>query len=109
MAAKTKKLSEIAKVIRSKNSGPFELTLDVICGDRESYETVKRSGALSAAAITAIFGIPEKDVLVAEFFDQAMAFKATIVRPTVSGSIRDTDTYGCQHGAPLQDILIPLD
>ena len=108
MATNTKKLGEIAKVIRSKNSGPFELTVDVICGDREDYEAVKRSGMLSAAAIADMFGIPGKDVLVAEFFDQAMAFKATIVRPTVSGSIRDTDTYGGQHAEPLQDILIPV-
>ena len=109
MATNTKKLSEIAKVIRSKNSGPFELTMDVICGDRESYETVKRSGSLSASAIADLFRVSEKDVLVAEFFDQAMAFKATIVRPTVSGSIGDTDTYGCQQGAPLQDIRVPVD
>ena len=108
MATNMKKLGEIAKVIRSKNSGPFELTVDVICGDREDYEAVKRSDTLSAAAIADMFGIPRKDVLVAEFFDQAMAFKATIVRPTVSGSIRDTDTYGCQQGAPLQEILIPV-
>ena len=108
MATNTKKLGEIAKVVRSKNSGPFELTVDVICGDRESYEAVKQSGMLTAAAIADLFRVPEKDVLVAEFFDQAMAFKATIARPTVSGSIRDTDTYGCQQGAPLQDILIPV-
>ena len=108
MATNMKKLGEIAKVIRSKNSGPFELTVDVICGDREDYEAVKRSDTLSAAAIADMFDIPRKDVLVAEFFDQAMAFKATIVRPTVSGSIRDTDTYGCQQGAPLQEILIPV-
>ena len=108
MAANTKKLGEIAKVVRSKNSGPFELTIDVVFGDRESYEVTKRSGLLSAAAIADLFRLPEKDVLVAEFFDQAMAFKATVVRSTGSGSIRDTDTYGCQQGAPLQEILIPV-
>jgi hypothetical protein len=108
MATNTKKLGEIAKVVRSKNSGPFELTMDVVFGDRESYEVTKRSGLLSAAAIADLLRIPEKDVLVAEFFDQAMAFKATVVRSTVSGSIRDTDTYGCQQAAPLQEILIPV-
>ena len=68
MAANTKKLGEIAKVVRSKNSGPFELTMDVVFGDRESYEVTKRSGLLSAAAIADLLRIPEKDVLVAEFF-----------------------------------------
>ena len=109
MLKNTKKMSEIAKVIRSKNSGPFELTFDVICEDQAGYEVIKRSGALSAEMIAELYNIPRTDVLVAEFFDQAMAFKATIVRPTISGSIWDTDTYGCQQGAPLQDVLISVD
>ena len=38
-------LRDIAKVIRSKNSGPFEVTFDVIFDDDDAYARVKRSGA----------------------------------------------------------------
>src|SRR5262249_23701214 len=42
----TKPLVELAKTIRSKNAGVDQITFDVIFPDRESYELVKRSGAL---------------------------------------------------------------
>lgn len=34
-------LRDIAKVIRSKNAGPFRLTLDVIFSSREDFEVVE--------------------------------------------------------------------
>ncbi len=40
-------LKNLAKVIRSKNSGPFELTFDVIFADPAVYEHVKASGVLT--------------------------------------------------------------
>jgi len=107
MNASPDRLRDLAKVVRSKNSGPFELTFDVICDDRAVYERLKSSGVLTAGLIARLYRIPLEKVLVAEFFDQAFAFKATIVRPIDSGSIGETDTYGGQQGAPLLDVLIP--
>ena len=43
MNIKSVKLRDIAKVIRSKNAGPFELTFDVIFKTKEDYEKVKAS------------------------------------------------------------------
>ena len=39
------KLYELAHVLRSKNSGPFAVTLDILFDDPAVYERVKRSGA----------------------------------------------------------------
>ena len=39
----TKRLRDVASVIRSKNAGPFELTFDVMFEDPEAYERVKAS------------------------------------------------------------------
>jgi len=35
----TTKLTDIAGVIRSKNAGPYELTLDIIFKERDVYQT----------------------------------------------------------------------
>ena len=40
-------LGELARLIRSKNAGPFELTFDIMFDDEETFERVKKSGALS--------------------------------------------------------------
>jgi len=42
MGKKYVNLSEIAQVIRSKNAGPFEITLDIIFSNKDTYEKVKK-------------------------------------------------------------------
>ena len=38
------KLTDVASVIRSKNSGPYELTFDIIFKDFEMYQKNKEIG-----------------------------------------------------------------
>ena len=42
------KLWQVAKLIRSKNAGPFELTFDVILKDRATYEKVRDAKVINA-------------------------------------------------------------
>ena len=102
------KLSELARVLRSKNSGPFELTLDVIFDDAEKYELVKQSGVINRDLVCRLYGIPPEELYHLVFFDPALAIKITIKRPVESGGIGDSDVYGAQQHAPLFDVLIPL-
>ena len=99
-------LGELARLIRSKNAGPFELTFDIMFADRDAYERVRESGALDAAAVARRYGVPVEDV---RFFvcDNALAFKASIPRPRFQGDILDSDGHGGQQYAPLMDIEIP--
>lgn len=100
-------LDQVAKVIRSKNAGPFEITFDVMFDDAEAYQRVKRSGVIEAGRIAAAYRLPVKDVLVCKPFDAALAFKITIRRPVSSGDLMDTDVYGCQQHVPLTGIVVP--
>lgn len=102
-----RKLRDLAKIIRSKNSGPFEITLDVVFDDWAVYEEVKRSGVLSREVVARLYGLSADRVLTAEFFDPAHAFKATLPRSVSSGSPMERDTYGGQQAAPLLDIEVP--
>ena len=49
--ALTHRLIELAKVVRSKNAGPFEITFDIMFDDRAKYERVKKAGVINAQAI----------------------------------------------------------
>lgn len=99
-------LAELARLIRSKNAGPFELTFDIMFDDAATYERVKRSGAVSREAVAVRYGLPAQDV---KFFfcDNALAIKASIPRPSVQGDLQDSDGHGGQQYAPLMDIEIP--
>jgi len=98
-------LAELARLIRSKNAGPFELTFDVMFDDAATYERVKRSGAVTRDVIAACYGLEAAKV---KFFycDSALAIKATIPRPYFQGDLRDSDGHGGQQYAPLMDIRV---
>ena len=102
------KLIDIASVIRSKNSGPYELTFDVIFKDFETYGKVKAAQAVSKEKFCALYGIPETDVFHLVYFDPAKAVKITIRRPISSGALGETDVYGAQQHAPLMGMEIEI-
>jgi Domain of unknown function (DUF4387) len=99
-------LGELARLIRSKNAGPFELTFDIMFAKPEVYERVRDSGALSREVVAAHYSLPQDEV---KFFvcDNALAFKASIPRPNSQGDLFDSDNHGGQQYAPLMDIEIP--
>ena len=94
-------LRDVASVIRSKNSGPYELTFDVIFKEFDMYEKVKAANAINEKAFAALYRIPESDIIKLVYFDPAKAVKITIVRPIPSGALGETDVYGAQQHSPL--------
>lgn len=106
---KTKKLVELAKTIRSKNAGTDKITFDIIFREKENYDLVRRSGALTRATVAALFGIPETRISDFQEFDPAFAIKFTIYRQQYSGSPGDSDIFGCQQYPPLLDVEIPVE
>ena len=105
--ANGERLADIARVIRSKNAGPFELTFDVMFDRPETYERVKSSGAVTRHSLATLYGVASEDVTNFQFVEPALAFKLTIRRPGKQGSVGETDTFGAQQHAPLMEILIP--
>ena len=103
----TVNIREVAQVVRSKNAGPFRLTLDILFKDRDVYERVKRSGAITAATVAGLYGIPVERVTDFVWFDPGKALKATLIRSVSSGSAGDTDVYGAQQHAPLLGLELP--
>lgn len=103
------KLKELAKVVRSKNSGPYEITFDIMFPDAERYNRVKSSGVLGQALICRLYHVQPEDIIADMFFDPALAYKFTLRRPmrSLQGSIGENDTFGTQQHAPLLDVEIP--
>ena len=95
------KLRDVASVIRSKNAGPFELTLDVLLKDDESFRLLTENDVINKSVIADLYKIPESDVIAIVYFPNALAVKATIVRPLASGNMGERDVYGAQQHAPL--------
>lgn len=88
----TTTMSEVARIIRSKNSGPFELTLDIMFDSQEKYDRVKGADLLTNNVVKALYGISsDDDILTNMYFDPALAWKCTIRRPWAQGSVGERD------------------
>ncbi|TKC16800.1 DUF4387 domain-containing protein [Robertmurraya kyonggiensis] len=98
------KLYELAKVLRSKNSGPFEVTMDVLFDQKAVYERVKRSNAVTKESVAKAYNINLSDIHHFVFFDPALGIKITMAREISSGTAGDRDVYGAQQHAPLMNI-----
>lgn len=101
------KLSSLARIIRSKNSGPFELTLDVMFDSAEAFSRVRRADLLTNETIRRLYGVKNGDILTNMYFEPALAWKCTLKRPWAQGSVGERDTLGTQQHAPLLGIEFP--
>lgn len=101
-------IRELAEVIRSKNAGPYELTLDIIFKSEEIYNQVVASRAITPERIAELYSMSVDKVISFVEFAPAKAVKITLERPGVCGDIGDNDVYGAQQHAPLLSLKIPL-
>lgn len=97
-------IREVAKVIRSKNSGPFELTFDIILKSKDWFEYFVEKEIINKTLICELFKIDEDKIMGIVNFQPANAIKVTIKRWLPSGAPGETDIYGAQQHAPLLNI-----
>lgn len=103
-----KNLREVARVIRSKNSSPMKLTLDIIIKDQATFDEIKKRNLINKGVIAKAYQIDESLVEKVIYFDPALAIKIGLPRQTRSGSPGDTDVYGAQQHGPLLGINLEL-
>jgi Domain of unknown function (DUF4387) len=97
-------LAQLAQVIRSKNAGPTQLTIDVFLNDAQAYALAASSPAMDCAAVAQRYGMAPQQVqrhLLADIH----AIKYVLPRGVVAGSPGDGDVYGAQQHAPMLDIV----
>lgn len=87
-----RKLGEAIRV-RSKNAGPFWVTVDLFCGDAEVYERVRTR--LKTETLAALFQQPSQLIKRFDIADLSV-IKFSFPRPVVQGSREDRDMHGAQ-------------
>jgi len=95
------KLFDCADVIRSKNSGPYELTFDIIFKTQEFFQQFVQANIITKKTFAELYNINEADITGIIAFAPAKAVKITIVRTIASGDLGECDVYGAQQHAPL--------
>jgi hypothetical protein len=108
MPGRTVPLGELASIIRSKNAGPYRITLDILFADADRYRAVRDSGSVTAETVARAYGIPAAEISSFFHVEMANAIKITLRRPRAQGAFGESDIYGCQQHVPLLELPIAL-
>lgn len=98
-----KKLIDYTKILRSKNAGPLFITFDLIFNSLEDMNYVE--SRLKKEDIARAYEISEDKIDVISYA-VVNSIKITFPRKNISGSLADSDIYGCQQHIPLANIEI---
>lgn len=98
-----KKLIDYTKILRSKNAGPLFITFDLIFNSAEDMQYVEQR--LKKADIAKAYDVSENKIDIISY-GVVNSIKITFPRKIISGSLCDTDIYGCQMHTPLAEIEI---
>ena len=97
------KLGDIAQKVRSKNAGPFWLTLDIFCGTPDVFDVVCQR--LHTVKVAEVLGADSQTL---KRFDisQLCVIKISLPRPHIQGHIHDRDMHGASYAALLAELEI---
>jgi len=96
-------LGSIVEKVRSKNAGPFWLTVDIFCGSPTAYARVV--SGLSTERVATLFKV---DPATLKRFDIAdlNVVKFSLPRPAIQGTATDRDMHGAGWAPLLAEIEI---
>lgn len=101
------KLTELARVIRSKNASPFITTIDVIFNDEEAFRRVQDTGVFTPERVAELYGISRDQVLGVWFVETCLAAKVSFIKSVPSDAFEGADLYGAQQHVPMLQLDIP--
>ena len=99
------KLYDEAFVCRSKNAGPFQVTIDLMFSTPESYRKVMDSPNFTVEKIGKLYQTDPARIAIKPF-ERILTIKVVLPRLQGSGSRLDTDVYGSQQHFPLGNLEI---
>jgi hypothetical protein len=102
---KMAKVGELARYVRSKNAGPFWVTIEIFCDTKESYEKIKNSPNITEEKIAELYHADQK--MIKKFYiDNIMVVKFSYPRPNPSGHKYENDMHAGQQYIFLADTAV---
>lgn len=100
------RLRDLAGLIRSKNAGPFVLTIDLLFDGADTLRRVVEAAVVTPELVGRLYGVAAETVQVVEI-PQAHALKVTLPRPAPAGDPGERDVAGGQQFGRLMDLEVP--
>ncbi len=99
-------LGELALEVRSKNAGPFWITMELFMRTPEDYATVADEDFINEDVVSRLYDLDPADVQIFRI-PSLNVVKISYPRPVAQGSLRDRDIHAGQHHVPLAALVPP--
>jgi len=99
------RIYDLAFVCRSKNAGPFQLTIDLMFETKTDYDRVLGAKNFTPETVASLYHVDAKTVAIKPF-ERILTIKVVIPRNAPSGSVEDSDVYGSQQHFPLGNLIL---
>jgi hypothetical protein len=99
-------LQDLATEVRSKNAGPFWVTIELFLRDAAAYAVAADPAYLNEEVIARLYGVPAGGVQLFHL-PSLNVVKISFPRPVAQGSLRDRDIHAGQHHVPLAVLPLP--
>ena len=94
---------DIAQKVRSKNAGPFWVTVDIFCGNTAAYDRLR--AALKTEAVAALYHQPTQSLKRFDIPDLNV-IKFSFPRPVIQGHRTDRDMHGAAWATLLAEYRV---
>ena len=98
-------VSELSKYVRSKNAGPFWITMDIFCDEEQNYQRIKQSPNMTADVIGRQYEV-DPDLVKIFFIDDIQVIKVSIPRKVPQGDPYERDMHAGQQYIELARLPI---
>ncbi len=105
MSVKLNTVESTAKYVRSKNAGPFWLTIDVFCHNIEDTKKVTTAFENNRDYIATMYGVKSEEVEI-YCLEHIQVAKVSMPRKPIEGSRDEIDMHGGQMYVSLLDIEV---
>jgi hypothetical protein len=100
-------IGTLARQVRSKNAGPFWLTIDVFLDTDEDYAKVAGDPAITPKTVGRLYGVAAEDVRIFRLAELRV-IKISFPRAVPAGSFGDRDLHGGQQHVPLSSTVLAV-
>ncbi|AWW41578.1 MULTISPECIES: DUF4387 domain-containing protein [Streptomyces] len=99
-------LADLALEIRSKNAGPFWVTMELFLRDEDGYRVAADESFLNEHTVAGLYGIDAAQIQMFRI-PSLHVVKISFPRPVSQASLRDRDIHSGQHHVPLALLPVP--
>jgi Domain of unknown function (DUF4387) len=100
------KIQDMTAALRSKNAGPFMITVDLFFANEADFDAVRDSNVLSVANVAIAYRVLESGVVGPFWHRDALMAKVTVPKHSSCQDVFCNDIFGSQQHFPIAQLEV---